>query len=439
MPMPQLIRGLGLAVLFAFGAVAVAAEDGVAKFAANKPERLRPFFAKLYADGERNAVMNLMETGAAAFQLGEYRLAERLFDDAIGRVERFYVGDENTRRARSKFKTESLKDFKGEPYERAMLFYYRGLLFARAGDFQNARAAFLNASLQDTYAEEERFRGDFGMMSFLAAWASRCDGNEARAKELVAVAAQEDARLSGVGVPRSLLLLETGVGPVKVPAGRNREIVFFLESANKDVRVRAAVEDAGGEIAPVELDLFALGDVHFQATTRGGRPVDALLKGKAVFKDNLADAGELTQALGEATTLLSSFENFSDTGTLWGLGAMVVGAGIKAVSNKVTPDADTRRWRTLPREVRMVDLDSALERIFDYELRVDAVNTAGYGAPIPIDAKTLIERDACLLVWGKTWGSVLPPSQVVPDPFYDKARKETDRRFRDELWARYPG
>lgn len=427
-------------VLCLGGGAAVAAwADGASEFAAGKPERLSPFFQKLYQDGERNAVMNLMETGAAAFQLGEYRLAERLLDDAIGRVERFYVDDENIRRARSKFKTESLKDFKGEPYERAMLYYYRGLLFARSGDFQNARAAFLNASLQDTYAEEERFRGDFGMMSFLAAWASRCDGNESRARELAALAAQEDPALGDLPVPRALLLLETGVAPVKVPAGRNKELIFFLESANKDLAVEPRVVDASRADRTVPMAMTPLGDLQFQATTRGGRPIDALLAGKALFKDSLSDAGELTAALGEAATLLSTFEDFADTGTLLGgLGAMALGAGLKAISSKVTPDADTRRWRTLPREIRMANLDPALEEVIDYEISVTTTNTANPAQPLTSGTKILVAQEACTLAWSKTWGSVLPAGQIRPDPFYDKARATSDRSFRDRLLERYP-
>ena len=397
-----LIRGTLLLFVMTTAHLACAGDVDADAFAANKPARLRPFFAKLYADGERNAVMNLMEAGGAAFQMGEYRLAEHLFDDAIGRVERFHVDDENLRRARSEFRAESLKDFKGEPYERAMLYYYRGLLFARAGDFQNARAAFINASLQDTYAEEERFRGDFGMMSFLAAWASLCDGNETRAEELGSVAAQEDPRLRTIDVPRALLLLETGVGPVKVPAGRNKEILFFLASANKDIEVRASVGNVDapdGSSTVVRLD--TLGDLQFQATTRGGRPIDALLKGKAIFKDSVAGAGELAHAMGEATTLLSAFENFSDTGTLFGgLGAMAIGAGLKAVSSRVTADADTRRWRTLPREVKIGDLDKALEQFFDYELTVNAINTNASETTLTVGTRTLVERETCVLVWG---------------------------------------
>ncbi|MEC8183119.1 MAG: hypothetical protein VX123_13805 [Pseudomonadota bacterium] len=44
--------------------------------------------------------------------------------------------------ARSNFAREDVKDFKGEPFERAMVFYYLGLSYLALGDFENARASF---------------------------------------------------------------------------------------------------------------------------------------------------------------------------------------------------------------------------------------------------------------------------------------------------------
>ena len=51
-------------------------------------------------------------------------------------------------------------------------YYYRGLLYLRAGDYENARAAFRQGQMQDAFAEAEQYQCDFAIMLFLEAWAS---------------------------------------------------------------------------------------------------------------------------------------------------------------------------------------------------------------------------------------------------------------------------
>ena len=48
-----------------------------------------------------------------------------------------------------------------------MAYYYRGVLYLRDGDYENARASFKGGMLQDGFAEEEQNRSDFALLSFL--------------------------------------------------------------------------------------------------------------------------------------------------------------------------------------------------------------------------------------------------------------------------------
>ena len=107
-------------------------------------------------------------------EVGEFDVAEKAFDQGITRIDAIYANNENAKKARSLWTKESAKDFKGEPYERAMV-YYRGLLYLRKGDYQNARASFLAAEYQDTVAEQDTYLGDFAVMNLLAGWSSHCD------------------------------------------------------------------------------------------------------------------------------------------------------------------------------------------------------------------------------------------------------------------------
>ncbi len=175
--------GCALASSAALAAKPVDLTERLQTYLEDKPEELKGLYTALFTEGERNAVLNFNRVGLAAMQTGRYDLAERAFDAALIRIEQIYSNDPQARKAKSKFAAESVKDFKGEPYERAMAYYYRGLLFLRTGDFENARASFIAGEYQDTVAEKEEYSSDFDSLVFLAGWASRCANDPAKADE----------------------------------------------------------------------------------------------------------------------------------------------------------------------------------------------------------------------------------------------------------------
>ena len=113
-------------------------------YLADKPAETRKFYSKVVTQGERNRVLNLLRAGLASMELGHNDLAARSFDEALVTIETIYAGDEKAEQARSTFTAEDRKIFRGEPYERAMAFYYRGILYLMEGDYENARASHLN-------------------------------------------------------------------------------------------------------------------------------------------------------------------------------------------------------------------------------------------------------------------------------------------------------
>ena len=84
---------------------------------------------------------------------GDDAVAKEKLDDAIARIGGIIANSADAARARSLFSPESSKVFIGEPYERVMAFYYRGLLYWRDGQPDNARACFRSAQLLDSDAE----------------------------------------------------------------------------------------------------------------------------------------------------------------------------------------------------------------------------------------------------------------------------------------------
>ncbi|MEO5373315.1 MAG: hypothetical protein H7840_03430 [Alphaproteobacteria bacterium] len=400
-----------------------------ASYLADKPVALRPHLVVRQQQGVRNLVLNDMRIGLAALELGETRLAADLFDEALLGIEAVYADTPSAAEARSLWAKEAVKDFKGEPYERAMAYYYRGLLYLWVGDYQNARASFKSGVLQDAFAEEEQHRADFALLIFLEGWASHCDGRESLAEESYA----EVKTLRPGFVPPgrdddTLILAETGWAPVKSRgdqrAGLSRRHLMFFPGGNPEkARVRIPAEPlppvAAATAAPATIDYaprpaakpdgwfkprtkpsrspsiaaaeslpapppptpspaessakpreesirdtLALEDIQFQATTRGGRPVDAILDGKAQFRDVAGVTGDIL--LNSGMVLAGSGghggghgrrEGDDDRATTYAaVGMMVAGLVAKSIEAAVEAGADTRYWDNLPGKVYGITL-----------------------------------------------------------------------------------
>lgn len=298
-----------------------------------KPQPLRKFYSALLRDGEYNAVANFAKLGTAAMAVGEYDTAEWALDQALNRIEAIYANDEAAKAARSKFNAESIKDFKGDPYERAMAYYYRGLLYLRSGDYGNARASFVSAEYQDTVSEAEEFQSDFALMNYLAGWSARCMGNERLASDSFAAARAIDPALGEPAANATVLhIAETGMGPVKLMRGQGGQMVGLVPS----------VDHTPSSVAPA-LDgtmLARAADINFQATTRGGRKFDAIMNGKVAFKNTMGTVSDVTMA---ATSLLA--DQLGVGGGAFGfLASLAAGAASDATKTQV----DVRYWDTLP-------------------------------------------------------------------------------------------
>ncbi len=104
--------------------------------------RLQPVVQQLLQEGDRNFVLNHLRLGVQAMEIGQYDVAAQSFDQALGIITSVYADSESAARARSLWIEEGSKDFRGEPYERAMAFYYRGLLDLMDGEYDTARSSF---------------------------------------------------------------------------------------------------------------------------------------------------------------------------------------------------------------------------------------------------------------------------------------------------------
>lgn len=387
-------------------------------YAQSKREALRPFYKTLYLDGEHNAVLNFERLGLAAMELGAYDEAEWALDEALQRIESFYGKTEVARQARSKWTGEGIKDFKGEPYERVMAYYYRGLLYLREGDYQNARASFMAGEFQDTLSEAEEFQGDFALMNYLSGWASYCMGDTTQASDAFAIAKQVNPAVRLPGKENTLLIADIGRGPVKMARGSENKLLTFADAldAGRDERVSVAA----GKAPALALDEYS--NVYFQATTRGGRAFDSILNGKAQLRNGLQGGAGVGYVLTQSG--LPPLQ-------LAGLAILAVSGGI---STKVKPDADVRRWDTLPNHVSVGLLSAKPTQQVSY--RFSAEGNASIAATPVMRA----HQGKCGIAWSRSRSAVGAPTgapgndaDIVKARDKNKEAQALDASFRQRL------
>lgn len=288
----------------------------------------------------RDRVLWQYRMAAAAMQRGQFADAKRDLDDALARVGGIFTADPNSRQARSYFKAEAKKTFLGEPYERVMAYYYRGILYWMDGEPDNARACFRNAQFQDGDAEERTYASDYVLLDYLDGLATaklKGDGSDAfqRARTSCRLAIPPEAN------PRAnvLFFFDYGQGPTKYGAGQYGEQLKFRPGSSPAQEVTVRVGAQTVHVGPYD-------DLNFQATTRGGRVMDHILGNKAVFKSTTDSVGNAAIMSGAVVAAAGSGQhNSADE-----VGAALVVAGVlsKIISAATTPQADTRGWEGLP-------------------------------------------------------------------------------------------
>jgi hypothetical protein len=317
------------------------------------PTPLAPYIAADRAEGARNAVLNAMLAGQHALDIGATTQARAFLDAAYRRIEVIYADNPAAKAARSKFVPEARKEFKGEPYERAMVGYYLGLTDMLAGDLDNARSAWRWGNFQDTMSAAEEYQADMAALDLLVAWTYQCQGRTQDAMNAMRIAQQHRPALPTLQPDDHLLVLfEAGPAPRKLRKGKHGEALGYDEREPLDMGLAARVlfDDRTHTAVLAE-------DLHWQATTLGGRRVDSILAGKASFKDgaqSVAQAGAMTALVGTQVMSSASMQGnhrgaeFGGALALGGLLANLIG---NAVAQATRPEADTRAWHTLPAAV----------------------------------------------------------------------------------------
>ena len=317
------------------------------------PKRSAAYFPRTgdpIADGKtmiatgppKDRVLWECRAAAAAMRRAQFSEAKQLLDSALLTMGATIVNDKSARKARSFFSEESKKTFRGEPYERAMAYYYRGILYWMDGEPDNARACFRSAQIQDADSENKQYAADYVVLDYLDGLATTKLGGDG--SDALKRAASE----SKFGNPppynakaNALFFVEFGQGPTKYASGEYSEELRFMPGRSEVQSVSIKIE--GNQ----NLGLRPYDDLTFQATTRGGRVMDHILANKAVFKSATDTVGNV----GLIGGLLVAGTSGDRTAREVGLGLAAAGLVSKIVSAVSTPAADTRAWDNLPQFV----------------------------------------------------------------------------------------
>lgn len=322
----------------------------------DKPEALHPVYRDVLEEGDRNFVLNHLKGGLAALEMGAEDIAADSFDSALLSIESVYAENENAEKARSLWYEEGRKDFKGEPYERAMAYYYRGLLYLKKGDYENARASFKGGQLQDALAEDQKYQMDFALLIFLEGWASHALGDEDMARE----AFDEVKSMRPDFIPPTeshnvLVIAESGNAPEKKAKGSGGSELHFQRGIGFSER-SARFNTGGHDWKP-----YLTEDIYWQASTRGGRVVDKILQGKVHFKETTQAVGETLTTLG-VYGMVASKKADNDAGMVASGIITAIGLVGQGVAASTQTKADNRFWTNLPDGVH----------VFTYYLDSDA-------------------------------------------------------------------
>jgi tetratricopeptide (TPR) repeat protein len=320
-----------------------------------------------------------------ALRRGDFAEAKTQLDDAIRRIGGIYTTDTEAKKARGYFTSEAKKTFIGEPYERVMAYFYRGMLYWMDGEPDNARACFRSAQLQDADTEMHEYAADYVLLDYLDGFATVKLGGEAKDEFGRAV---KNARNTSQPPPyfkraNVLVFIEFGRGPKKFATGAHNEQLRFGEQAS-------AVRSVNLKLGAQQFPLVAYDDLQWQATTRGGREMDHVLANKAVFKNVTGGAA----VVAGATSIGLAHHGKGDAALIAG-GVAIAAALFSAAT---TPEADIRAWDNLPRYLTFAALElppGAHELNVEFRDASDrAAVTKRLNFSVPADAK----RDTVLFV-----------------------------------------
>jgi len=297
--------------------------------------------SRLAAAPAKDKVLWEYKLAAAAVRRGQFNEARMQLDAARRTTDGILDAtgpDTAAASSRGLFHPEADKPFVGEPYERIMADFYRGLIYWRDGEPDNARALFRSGSFLAGGSADKPSQGGWVLLDYLDGFVTarlHGDGGDALARARARSAHPLPDYDLGAN---TMIFAEYGPGPIKYATGQYRQqLKIYLSEPVTTADARIVVEGR-------TIDLMPWDDVGMQATMRAGRVMDQILGNKAEFK-------QVTDLVGDAALAGAAGTAALGRGRRTGEAAALALAGVtsKLVSAATQPAADIRAWDNLPR------------------------------------------------------------------------------------------
>ena len=278
-------------------------------------------------------------------------------------------------KAQSIWHGEINKVFKGDAYERSTFYALMALSFIREQKYEDAVRCVKNGLLADADSNKDDAVDDYALLHYLGYLASKKLNNTADASEywrgmhaalaLRGVVLQDkDGKVINDTCfdqlqqrnPNVLLVIWAGMPPTVVCTGEYNEIRSIIRGINHFDAMTIAVGNSQDIYMPNNL-----GDIDYQATSRGGRLMDNVLADKAAAKKAMEVSRNVFLIAGSGLIIAGSR---SMGAPMVGLSLMGAGAGCYLlggtawiVGAMMNPSADGRYWHNLPGQLYIVPLE----------------------------------------------------------------------------------
>ncbi len=289
-------------------------------------EKIVPFHTEVVPREHKDYAWYELKRGSLFFYNGDCYHSDIRFDAAL-EVMQELASDE--REASAVVIAEQQRTFRGEPYERATAYLYRGLCKFNQGNYEAALAAF-RASLEsdkETRNEDGSLLEDYYVAAFLAAITYERLGEHDNAVAMLALAHEHNPEaviLQDKTLEYNFIaLIETGEGPFPVQgAAWNKD---YRSRNSPEQRVKIVIDGAESGQVWEATDLF------IQASSNDFGAADSAALGRGIGK------------------------------------AIISGliAGLTGVNPNIDEHRDLRHWPTLPRKffIFAADLDPGIHQM----------------------------------------------------------------------------
>ena len=162
-----------------------------------------------------------------------------------------------------------------------------------------------------------------------------------------------------------MVIIETGTSPRKLADGVGHEELKFFRGKNIEVnRTTLFLDD-------MKIPAYPMEDVAWQAMTRGGRPVDKIIKGQVHFRKTHEKVSTTLTDISSNMLLVSHLTSQADALNGVGSALGIFGVAEMALASRTRVHADTRYWDNLPDTIHLACLPAEPR---SYELTIQYLN-----------------------------------------------------------------